>query len=163
MWRQRPSPNAGAASNNRIKPAAEFSILARRLTVAGVGLRVNTIPAIGLKSAWGLLPAEPYDRDMNEAARAIGRRCPSRLKTRAMPFPAPTGQRAVPMRYRKTEAAMRPEKPKASGGAPVARNAAIPARDAIYRTSVIRDDGRVSHAMYLSAPNAPASLWAGAR
>jgi branched-chain amino acid transport system substrate-binding protein len=147
--------NGGVDSNNCIKQAAEFGIMDSGTKVVGVGLLVNNIPSIGLKAAQGVRLAEPYYWDMNEGTRSFGRRFQAAMKTGAMPNSAQAGQYSATMHYLKAVVAMGPEKAKASGRAAIAQMKAIPIQDAIYGASVIREDGRVIHNMYLFEAKAP--------
>ncbi len=150
--------NGGTDSNNCIKQAAEFGVMASGVKVVGVGLLVNNIPAIGLAAAQGVRLAEPYYWDMNDGTRTFGRRFQAGMKTGAMPNSAQAGQYSATMHYLKAVVTMGPEKAKASGRAAIAQMKAIPIQDAIYGTSVIREDGRVIHPMYLFEAKAPAEL-----
>ena len=100
--------------------------------------------------------AEPYYWDLNEGTRAFGRRFQAGMKTGAMPNSAQAGQYSATMHYLKTVVAIGPEKAKASGRAAIAAMKTIPLQDAIYGKSVIREDGRVIHDMYLFEAKAPA-------
>lgn len=148
--------NGGVDSNNCIKQAAEFGIMAGGVKVVGVGLLVNNIPSIGLAAAQGVRLAEPYYWDMNDGTRAFGRRFQAQMKTGAMPNSAQAGQYSATMHYLKAVVAMGRDQAKASGRAAIAQMKAIPIQDAIYGTSVIREDGRVIHNMYLFEAKAPA-------
>jgi branched-chain amino acid transport system substrate-binding protein len=147
--------NGGADSDNCIKQAAEFGLVAEGKKVVGVGLLVNSLPSIGLKAAQGVRFSEPYYWDLNDDTRAFGRRYQAQMKGASMPNSAQAGQFSAVSHYLKAVAAMGPEKAKASGRATIAQMKLIPIHDQIFGKSEIRDDGRVIHAMYLFEAKAP--------
>jgi branched-chain amino acid transport system substrate-binding protein len=147
--------NGGADSDNCIKQAAEFGLVAGGTKVVGVGLLVNSLPSIGLKAAQGVRFSEPYYWDLNDDTRAFGRRYQAQIRGASMPNSAQAGQYSAVSHYLKAVAAMGPEKAKASGRAAIAQMKAIPIQDQIFGKSEIRDDGRVIHAMYLFEAKAP--------
>jgi branched-chain amino acid transport system substrate-binding protein len=147
--------NGGADSDNCIKQAAEFGLVAEGIKVVGVGLLVNSLPSIGLTAAQGVRFSEPYYWDLNDDTRAFGRRYQSQIKGASMPNSAQAGQYSAVSHYLKAVVAMGPEKAKASGRATIARMKMIPVQDQIFGRSEIREDGRVIHAMYLFEAKAP--------
>jgi branched-chain amino acid transport system substrate-binding protein len=147
--------NGGSDSDNCIKQAAEFGLVASGTKVVGVGLLVNSLPSIGLKAAQGVRFSEPYYWDLNEGTRAFGRRYQAKMSGAPMPNSAQAGQYSAITHYLKAVVAMGPEKAKASGRAAIAQMKAIPVQDPIYGKSEIRDDGRVIHAVYLLEAKAP--------
>jgi branched-chain amino acid transport system substrate-binding protein len=147
--------NGGADSDNCIKQAAEFGLVAEGIKVVGVGLLVNSLPSIGLKAAQGVRFSEPYYWDLNDDTRAFGRRYQSQIKGASMPNSAQAGQYSAVSHYLKAVAAMGAEKAKASGRATIAQMKMIPIQDQIFGKSEIREDGRVVHAMYLFEAKAP--------
>jgi branched-chain amino acid transport system substrate-binding protein len=147
--------NGGSDSDNCIKQASEFGLVAGGTKVVGVGLLINSISSIGLTAAQGVRFSEPYYWDLNDDTRGFGRRYQAQDKGAAMPNSAQAGQYSAVSHYLKAVAAMGPEKAKASGRGAIAQMKAIPIRDPIFGKSEIRDDGRVIHAMYLFEAKAP--------
>jgi branched-chain amino acid transport system substrate-binding protein len=147
--------NGGTDSDNCIKQAAEFGLVAYGTKVVGVGLLVNSLPSIGLKAAQGVRFSEPYYWDLNDGTRIFGRRYQAQSKEASMPNSAQAGQYSAVSHYLKAVAAMGPEKAKASGRAAIAQMRMIPIQDQIFGESEIREDGRVIHAMYLFEAKAP--------
>lgn len=147
--------NGGSDADNCIKQAAEFGLSSGGTKVIGIGLLINSIPIIGLQAAQGVRYSEPYYWNMNDGTRAFGRRFASQIRTGQMPNSAQAGQYSAASHYLKAVAAMGPEKAKASGRAAIAQMKAIPVQDDIFGRSVIRDDGRVIHDVYLFEAKKP--------
>ncbi|OYV33723.1 MAG: ABC transporter permease [Rhodospirillales bacterium 20-64-7] len=141
--------NGGVDAVNCVKQAAEFGIMQGGQKVVGVGLLIDDILSIGLKSAHGVLLAEPYYWNLNDGTRGFARRYQARMPQRSMPNSAQAGLYSAITHYLKAVAVMGPEKAKASGRAVIAQMRAIPVEDVIFGTSTIRPDGRVIHNMYL--------------
>jgi branched-chain amino acid transport system substrate-binding protein len=148
--------NGGVDAENCVKQAAEFGIMEGGQRVVGVGLLLNDILSIGLKAAKGVSLAEPYYWDLNDGTRAFGRRYQARSLGNAMPNSAQAGQYSSVSHYLKAVAAMGPAKAKASGRDALAQMRQIPVEDVIFGKSVIREDGRVIHNMYLFEAKSPA-------
>ncbi len=148
--------NGGVDAVNCVKQAAEFGIMQGGQSVVGVGLLLNDILSIGLKSAQGVRLAEPYYWDLNDGTRGFGRRFQAQSKVGAMPNSAQAGQYSAVTHYLKAVAAMGPAQAKVSGRATLAQMRKIPVEDVIYGKSIIREDGRVIHAMYLFEAKSPA-------
>ncbi|HBK06797.1 MAG TPA: ABC transporter permease [Acetobacteraceae bacterium] len=148
--------NGGVDAENCVKQAAEFGIMQGGQSVVGVGLLLNNILSIGLKAAQGVRLAEPYYWDLNDGTRGFGRRFQARSKGNAMPNSAQAGQYSSVSHYLKAVAAMGPAEAKVSGRATLAQMRKIPVEDVIFGKSTIRDDGRVTHAMYLFEAKSPA-------
>jgi branched-chain amino acid transport system substrate-binding protein len=147
--------NGGTDSDNCIKQAAEFGLVAEGMKVVGVGLLVNSLPSIGLKAAQGVRFSEPYYWDLNDDTRTFGRRYQAQIKGASMPNSAQAGQYSAVSHYLNAVAVMGPGKAKASGRATIAQMKVIPIQDQIFGKSEIRDDGRVIHAMYLFEAKTP--------
>lgn len=147
--------NGGVDSINCIKQAAEFGLTGSGHKVVGVGLLMNNIVGMGLQAAQGVLLAEPYYWDLNDETRAFGRRFAARSIGNAMPNSAQAGQYSAITHYLKAVAAMGPDRVKASGRAAVEKMRAIPVEDAIFGKSTIREDGRVTHDIYLFEAKRP--------
>ena len=148
--------NGGVDAENCVKQAAEFGIMQGGQSVVGVGLLLNNILSIGLKAAQGVRLAEPYYWDLNDGTRGFGRRFQARSQVKAMPNSAQAGQYSAVSHYLKAVAAMGPAQAKVSGRATLAEMRKIPVEDVIYGKSIIREDGRVIHAMYLFEAKSPA-------
>lgn len=145
----------GVDAVNCIKQAAEFGLTQHGTRIAGVGMLIDDIHAVGLKAAQGVLLGEAFYWDLNDGTRAFGRRFQAGMKSGFMPNSAQAGQYSSVTHYLKAVAAMGPEKAKASGRAAIAQMKAIPIEDAQFGKSTIRPDGRVIHPMYLFEAKAP--------
>jgi branched-chain amino acid transport system substrate-binding protein len=147
--------NGGADSVNCIKQAAEFGLIKAGIKIVGVGLLVHDIAGIGLEAAQGVRLAEPYYWNLNDDTRAFGRRYAARMKNNAMSDSAQAGQYSAVMHCLKAVAVMGVDRAKASGRDVIAQMRAIPVQDQIFGRSVIREDGRVIHPIYLFEAKAP--------
>jgi branched-chain amino acid transport system substrate-binding protein len=77
------------------------------------------------------------------------------MKNNAMPDSAQAGQYSAVMHYLKAVAAMGVDRAKASGRDVIAQMRAIPVQDQVFGRSIIREDGRVIHPIYLFEAKAP--------
>src|SRR6201999_4312882 len=93
--------NGGTDSDNCIKQAAEFGLVAGGTKVVGVGLLVNSLPSIGLKTDPGVGFTEPYYWELNDDTRAFGRRYQTQIKDASMPNSAQAGQYSAVTHYLK--------------------------------------------------------------
>lgn len=147
--------NGGVDSINCIKQAAEFGLTKSGHKVVGVGLLMNNIVGMGLEAAQGVLLAEPYYWNLNDQTRAFGRRFAARSNGNAMPNSAQAGQYSAVSHYLKAVTAMGPDAAKRSGRAAIEKMRSIPVEDAIFGSSTIRADGRVTHNIYLFEAKRP--------
>jgi branched-chain amino acid transport system substrate-binding protein len=148
--------NGGADSVNCIKQAVEFGLVKGGQKVVGTGLLINDIYSIGLESAQGVRMAEPFYWDQNDGTRAFGKRFQERMATHSMPNSAQAGQYSAVSHYLRTVARMGVARAKASGRDVIAAMRANPPDDVIFGKSLIREDGRVIHPIYLFEAKTPA-------
>ena len=73
--------NAGSDTVNSIKQAGEFGLTSGKnaITVAGLLALINDVDALGLKLAQGVVVAESFYWDLNDATRAWNRRFQERV------------------------------------------------------------------------------------
>jgi len=71
---------AGVDAVNALKQAHEFGLMRGMQQVAGLIVSVNDIDAVGLEVAQGLLLADPFYWDFDEATRAFAKRYFSKMK-----------------------------------------------------------------------------------
>ncbi len=146
--------NAGGDTDNAIKQAHEFGIVAGGQKLAALLLFISDINALGLEVAQGLEFTETFYWDMGDGTRAFSKRFSASMKNHAMPTEIQAGVYAAVLHYLKTLEVM--------GGNPhdgakvVAKMKEIPTDDPLFGKGYIRADGRVIHNAYLFEVKAPA-------
>jgi branched-chain amino acid transport system substrate-binding protein len=132
--------NAGGDTDNAIKQAAEFGIVAGGQKLAALLLFINDVHALGLKVAQGLTFTESFYWDMNDQTRAWSKRFAERASNHAMPSMTQAGNYAAVLHYLKALEAL--------GGNPhdgakvVAKMKEIPTDDPLFGKGPLRADGR---------------------
>ena len=132
--------NAGGDTDNAIKQAAEFGIVASGQKLAALLLFINDVHALGLKTAQGLTFTESFYWDMNDQTRAWSKRFAERTNKHAMPSMTQAGNYAAVLHYLKALEAL--------GGNPhdgakvVAKMKEIPTDDPLFGKGPLRADGR---------------------
>ena len=139
--------NAGGDTDNAIKQAAEFGIVAGGQKLAALLLFINDVHALGLKVAQGLTFTESFYWDMNDQTRAWSKRFAERASNHAMPSMTQAGNYAAVLHYLKALEAL--------GGNPhdgakvVAKMKEIPTDDPLFGKGSIEPNGRTIHPAYL--------------
>jgi branched-chain amino acid transport system substrate-binding protein len=139
--------NAGGDTDNAIKQAAEFGIVAHGQKLAALLLFINDVHALGLKTAQGLSFTESFYWDMNDQTRAWSKRFAARANKHQMPSMTQAGNYAAVLHYLKALEAL--------GGNPhdgakvVAKMKEIPAVDPLFGNAPLRADGRRMVKAYL--------------
>jgi branched-chain amino acid transport system substrate-binding protein len=132
--------DAGGDTDNAIKQAAEFGIVAGGQKLAALLLFINDVHALGLKTAQGLTFTESFYWDMNDQTRAWSKRFAERTNKHAMPSMTQAGNYAAVLHYLKALEAL--------GGNPhdgakvVAKMKEIPTDDPLFGKGPLRADGR---------------------
>jgi branched-chain amino acid transport system substrate-binding protein len=132
--------NAGGDTDNAIKQAAEFGIVAGGQKLAALLLFINDVNALGLKTAQGLTFTESFYWDMNDQTRAWSKRFAARTNNHAMPSMTQAGNYAAVLHYLKALEAL--------GGNPhdgvkvVAKMKEMPTDDPLFGKGPLRADGR---------------------
>jgi branched-chain amino acid transport system substrate-binding protein len=132
--------NAGGDTDNAIKQAAEFGIVAGGQKLAALLLFINDVHALGLKTAQGLTFTTSFYWDMNDQTRAWSKRFAARAKNHAMPSMTQAGNYAAVLHYLKALEAL--------GGNPhdgakvVAEMKKLPTDDQLFGKGPLRADGR---------------------
>jgi branched-chain amino acid transport system substrate-binding protein len=145
--------NAGGDTDNAIKQAHEFGIVASGQKIAPLLFSVEEANALGLEVAQGLQVTEPFYWDLNEGTRAFSKRFQARSRNHIMPSQIHAGVYAAVAHYLKVL--------EASGGnshdgaAIVAKMKATPTEDALFGKGEIRIDGRHIHPAYLFEVKTP--------
>ncbi|MBL0929826.1 MAG: ABC transporter substrate-binding protein [Alphaproteobacteria bacterium] len=137
--------NAGGDTVNSIKQAAEFGIVKRGQSLAGLLVFITDVHGLGLDTAQGLIMTEAFYWDQNDASRAFAKRFAAANKG-IHPTMVHAGVYASTLHYLK---AIETTKPAADGKAVVEKMKATPTDDPLFGKGEIRKDGRKIHDMYL--------------
>ncbi len=143
--------NAAQDTNNAIKQAAEFGI-GQRLNgqrIAALLMFITYVPALGLKTAQGIMLATASYWNLNAETRAWSERFFAR--TKVMPSMEQTGTYGVVLHYLKAVA-----KVGTDPQAVMAEMRAMPINDVFVKNGYLRPDGRVIRDMYLVRVKSPA-------
>jgi branched-chain amino acid transport system substrate-binding protein len=143
--------NAGNDTVNAIKQAGEFGLTygAKPITVAGLLAMINDVEALGLNVAQGVVVAESFYWDLDEATRTWNRRFQERVGS-----PANMLQAAVyssVLHYLKAVKAGGTQ----DGKVVAAAMRAIPINDFYSHDVVLRADGRAVRDFYLFKVKSP--------
>jgi len=139
--------NAGGDTDNAVKQAHEFGVVAGGQKLAALLLFISDVNALGLDVAQGLQFTETFYWDLNDGTRAFSKRFSGRFSSHAEPTEIQAGVYASILHYLKTLDTL--------GGNPhdgakvVAKMKEIPTDDPLFGKGVIRADGRVLHDAYL--------------
>jgi len=143
--------NAGGDTINSIKQAAEFGIVKGGQKLAGLLVFVTDVHSIGLPLANGLFLTEAFYWDRDDASRAFGKRFGEKFGGK-MPTSIQAGFYSAAKRYIDAiKAAGSDDADKV-----MATLKAAPFDDPVFGKSVIRQDGRNVHDMYLFEVKKPA-------
>lgn len=143
--------NAAQDTNNAIKQAAEFGI-GQRLNgqrIAALLMFITYVPALGLKTAQGIMLTTASYWNLNAETRAWSERFFAR--TNVMPSMEQTGTYGVVLHYLKAVA-----KVGTDPQAVMAEMRKMPINDAFVKNGYLRIDGRVIRDMYLARIKSPA-------
>jgi len=144
--------NAGGDTVNAIKQAADFNIGANQKIVALI-FDLQGVPALGLKTAQGLLALNGWYWDMNDQTRAWSKRYQERHPKKMMPNHMQAGVYSAVLHYLK---AVDKVGSSTDGKVVVAAMKSMPTDDPVFGKGTIRDDGRHMHSMYLLQVKSPA-------
>lgn len=147
--------NAGGDTINAIKGAREFG-LTKTQSIAGLLTTIIDVHAIGQQTTQGMIFTEGFYWNLNDDTRAWSRRFFARHGK--MPHMLPAGNYSAVMHYLKAVKALSSDE----AGAVLARMKATPINDFFAHGGRIREDGRMTHDMYLlqvKAPEASTEQW----
>jgi branched-chain amino acid transport system substrate-binding protein len=144
--------NAGGDTVNTIKQAAEYKVAPKQKIVSLI-FDLQSVPAIGLQAAQGLMALNAWYWDMNDQSRAWSKRYQERHPKKMMPNHMQAGVYAGVLHYLK---AVEKVGSPADGRAVVAAMKAMPTDDPLFGKGTIREDGRKIHPMYLLQVKTPA-------
>ncbi|MFA6264448.1 MAG: ABC transporter substrate-binding protein [Pseudolabrys sp.] len=144
--------NAGGDTVNTIKQAADFNIGAKQKVVALI-FDLQSVPAIGLKTAQGLGAINGWYWDESDGARAFAKRYAERHPKKMYPNHMQAGVYSATLAYLK---AVDKVGSPTDGKAVVDAMKATPSDDPVYGKVEIRADGRAIHPLYLLQVKSPA-------
>jgi branched-chain amino acid transport system substrate-binding protein len=144
--------NAGGDTVNAVKQAAEYKLGDKQKVVALI-FDLQSVPALGLASAQGLVALNAFYWDTNAETRAWSQRYQDRHSKKMKPNHMQAGVYAALSHYLK---AVEKVGSPADGRAVVAAMKAIPTDDPLFGPGTIREDGRKIHPMYLLQVKSPA-------
>lgn len=142
--------NAGADTQNVIKQAGEFGLVAGGQKLVALLINIDDVHSLGAEAAQGLLLATPFYWDMNDETRAFSKRFYESRKM--MPTMHQAGVYSAVSHYLKAIQAAGTDEAKAV----VAKMKATPIHDFFAQDGYIREDGRMVHEMYLMQVKTPA-------
>jgi len=144
--------NAGGDTVNAIKQASDFNVGAKQKIVALI-FDLQGVPALGLKTAQGLIALNAWYWDMNDETRAWSKRYQERHPKNMMPNHMQAGVYSAVLHYLK---AVDKVGSPSDGKAVVAAMKEMPTDDPVFGKGTIREDGRHMHPMYLLQVKSPA-------
>ena len=143
--------NAGGDTVNSIKQADEFNLGAQQKIVALI-FDLQSVPALGLKTAQGITALNAFYWDLNDQSRAWSKRYQERHPKKDMPNHMQAGVYSATLAYlRAVDKVGSPT----DGRAVVAAMKQSPVDDALFGHVTIRSDGRAVHPMYLLQVKTP--------
>ena len=143
--------NAGGDTVNSIKQAGEFNLGAQQKIVALI-FDLQSVPALGLKTAQGITALNAFYWDLNDQTRAWSKQYQERHPKKDMPNHMQAGVYSAALDYL---AAVDKVGSLADGRAVVVVMKQSPVDDPLFGHVVIRPDGRAVHAMYLLQVKTP--------
>lgn len=141
--------NAGQDTDNSIKQAGEFGLVAGGQKLVGLLMFETDVHAIGLRSAQGTYLTTASYWNMNDQTRAWSRKFFARTKT--MPTMIQTGVYGAVLHYLKAIKAAGTDDPQKV----MEKMREIPIEDAFVHGGKLRKDGRVIRDMYLARVKKP--------
>ena len=143
--------NAGGDTVNSIKQAGEFNRGAQQKIVSLI-FDLQSVPALGLKTAQGITALNAFYWDLNDQTRAWSKQYQERHPKKDMPNHMQAGVYSAALDYL---AAVDKVGSLADGRAVVVVMKQSPVDDPLFGHVVIRPDGRAVHAMYLLQVKTP--------
>jgi branched-chain amino acid transport system substrate-binding protein len=143
--------NAGGDTTNAIKQAAEFGIVQRGQSLAGMLVFISDVHGLGLDKAQGLVFTETFYWDTNDQTRAWAKRFAAQNGGK-YPTMVQAGVYAGVLHYLKAVEALKSD----DGTKVVAQMKKMPTDDPLFGKGRIREDGRKLHQAYLVEVKKPA-------
>jgi len=143
--------NAGGDTVNTIKQAGEFNLGAQQKIVALI-FDLQSVPALGLKTAQGITALNAFYWDLNDQTRAWSKAYQERHPNKDMPNHMQAGVYSATLDY--LAAVDRVGTPSDGRGVVTAMKQ-NPVDDPLFGHVVIRPDGRAVHSMYMMQVKTP--------
>ena len=139
--------SAGADTTNQIKQARQFGLMGQ-MKIAALLMYLQSVHALGLQTAQGLLTTESFYWDMNDRTRAFTKRL---LPTSPTNYPSMSqaGDYAGTLAFLKAVDAMGYAAAKKSGAAIIAQMKTMPTDDDAFGKCSFREDGQFMCPSYL--------------
>ncbi len=141
--------NAGGDTINTIKQASEFGIVKGGQRLAGLLLFISDVHSLGLKAAQGIVLTTGFYWDRDEETRKWSKRFFEKRK--AMPTMTHAGVYSSVTHYLKAVRAAGTKDPLTVA----AKMREMPVRDFFAPDGKVREDGRMTHEMYLVQVKTP--------
>jgi branched-chain amino acid transport system substrate-binding protein len=145
--------NAGGDTINAVKQAAEYGIVQRGQRLAGLLVFLTDVHALGLQTAQGLTLTTAFYWDLNDNTRAFAKRFAARDDGK-YPTMVQAGVYSSVLHY--LEAVAKVGSP-TDGTKVVEAMKATRYEDPLFGDTVVRQDGRAIHNMYLVEVKKPAA------
>ena len=136
--------NAGGDTINSIKQAAEFGVVSRGQSLAGLLVFVTDVHGLGLEKAQGLVLTETWYWDLNDASRAWAKRFAAQNGGK-YPSMNHAGVYSAVLHYLKAVQAAKTD----DGTKVIAKMKELPTDDPLFGKGRVRVDGRKIHPAYL--------------
>ncbi|UBM08768.1 ABC transporter substrate-binding protein [Cupriavidus metallidurans] len=134
---------AGLDLQNAIKQGKEFGLVEGGQQAVAMLMSIVDVNSIGLKDAGGMMFAESFYWDLDEASRKFARKFFE--KTKRMPTALQAGQYSATLNYLRAI-----EKAKSDDVSDVMKQLkTMPIQDAFAKNGKVREDGKMAHDMYL--------------
>ena len=134
---------AGLDLQNAIKQGREFGLVEGGQQAVAMLMSIVDVNSIGLKDAGGMMFAESFYWDLDEASRKFARKFFE--KTKRMPTALQAGQYSATLNYLRAI-----EKAKSDDVSDVMKQLkTMPIQDAFAKNGKVREDGKMVHDMYL--------------
>jgi branched-chain amino acid transport system substrate-binding protein len=140
--------NAGGDLSNAIKAANEFGIN-KSMKMAAMMMFITDVHSMGLRQTQGMYLTSAWYWDMNDKARAFGKRYYAKMKR--MPSVLQAGNYSATMTYLNAVKAAGTD----DAAKVMAQMKATKINDMFTANGVIRPDGRMVHDMYLAQVKTP--------
>ena len=147
--------NGGNDTANCVKQAAEFGLARAGMRVAAPLILLPDLHAIGLRSAQGLVAADSFYWDQDEASRAFTQRFQPLFRN-IPPTHIHAGGYSAVLHYLKAAQSLGVAGAKADGAAVIRRMKEMPTEDPLFGRGTVRADGRKIHPSFLYQVKAPA-------
>jgi branched-chain amino acid transport system substrate-binding protein len=147
--------NGGNDIANCVKQAAEFGFARAGIRVAAPLILLPDIHSIGLQASQGLVAADGFYWDQDEASRAFTRRFQPQFRG-IVPNHIHAGGYSATLHYLKAATAMGVANAKADGAAAIRRMKEMPTEDPLFGRGQVRADGRKIHPTFLYQVKTPA-------